>query len=443
MTAGLLGGFGDPAADQKMADQYGVTPEMLSAQRYSSLGNIGAILLAAAQPGPIGQRGQILAQLSGVSGDAARGLSQMTQARMNGLKLKEAQDDLTRKAQVRDMVSKMDLKPEEKAWAIANPDQFLQARGQSSLATQQAVATQQALAPGQQDMARFQSGLSVQQAKDQQAALAPGAIDQAGKLAAVQQSAPFEAKVQQLIQSGVPEDKARGIASGRYVLKDSEDLDGNKTPTLYDIATGQPVGGAPQRAPLSPEQQKIMPSITPTTAGGKPVAYDEGTGAMGAIKSGVNTIASNLTGKPVFPTADKAIDDITKLNARTVGALSAGIAGRTTNQVRDMMAPTQVEPGSFFMPDGRAYERAVGTKQLIDRDIATLEQQLSGPGLTRADRSKAKLNLDTLRGVSADWGVVIANFGDKKPAAQPPAVGGTGGPGQGGPQFKILGVRDR
>lgn len=467
MSGGLLG-FGDPNADKKMADDYGVTPEMLSAQRMSSLGNIGAILLAAAQPGPIGQRGQILAGLANVSGNAAAGLKDAVAARMNGIKLKEAQQDLARKAAVRDMVSKMNLPDDQKAWAVANPDQFLAARGQSQLATQQAVNTETALQGPRLEYAKKLGEANTDQAIRQETALQGPRLEYATKLgevqtnnairqeqaldpirlkhaermAIVQSNAPYEAKVAQLVQSGVPEDRARGLASGRYTWKDQEDIDGSKVPTLWDSATGTSVGGggAQPRVGLNPDQAKIMPSITPRTQDGAGVAYDEGTGGMGAVKRGINTVVEGLTGSSPYPAADKAIDDLNKLNARTLGALSIEIPGRSTNQVRDMLKPVQVDPASPFMPDSRAYQRSVDTKAVVDRQISTMEQQLQQGGLTRSDRSKIRQNLDMLKGVSADWGVVIDNFGDKKPA---PAVGATGTGGQGGPQFKILGVRDR
>lgn len=88
---GLLGGGGDsgqaqaPAAPQQsLADVYGLPQQIIDQQRMSALGAVGAKLLAAAQAGPIGQRGQILSQIGSIADDANRGLLNAAQLRLYG-----------------------------------------------------------------------------------------------------------------------------------------------------------------------------------------------------------------------------------------------------------------------------------------------------------------------------------------------------------------------
>lgn len=456
MSGGLLG-FGDPNADKKMADDYGVTPEMLSAQRMSSLGNIGAILLAAAQPGPIGQRGQILAGLANVSGNAAAGLKDAVAARMNGIKLKEAQQDLARKAQVRDMVSKMDLTPEQKAWATANPDQFLQSRGQAALNTQQAVDQAKALQPLQLDYAKQLGGVQTDNAIRQETALAPVRtdaavkqaqalapiqLDHAKQLAIVQAQAPVQAKIDALKQSGLDEATASGLATGRLIHGPTEDEQGNKGVGIYDLGAGGKQINAAPRAALNPDQATIVSAMPTAGANGKPLDYSEATGGAGFAKQAWNIVTSNVTGKPTFADADKAKNALDQLNTRTMTSLTAEIPGRETNQMREQLAGMGVQPGSILQPDAMAFSKLTQTKQFIDSAITRQEGQLAEGGYSRSDRAKIRTNLGQLKQLQADYGTVLSHFGQAGIGADPaPGVGGTGAGAQGGPQFKILGVR--
>lgn len=477
MSGGLLG-FGDPAADKKTADDYGVTPEMLSAQRYSTLGNIGAILLAAAQPGPIGQRGQIMAKLADVSGNAASGLKDAVAARMNGIKLKEAQADLARKAQLREMVANdTTLTPEQKSWAIANPEGYFQARGQSQLNVQQAKDQQTALMPGQLDYARQVGTINRENAVAQETALAPvrtkAAVDQetalapvrtqsaiqqeealaplrlknAERMAIVQSQAPYEAKVAQLVQSGVPEDVARGMASGRFVTKELKDADSDATRFgVVDVSTGKELNPPAPRAALNPDQASIVSAMPTTGAGGKPLDYSEATGGAGMAKNAWNIISSNITGQPTFADADKAKQALEQLNTRTMTSLTAEIPGRETNQMREQLAGMGVKTGSVFQPDAMAFTKLSQTKQFIDSAITRQEAQLAEGGYSRSDRGKIRTNLGQLKQLQSEYDTVLTHFGNagvgqQQPQQQGPAVGGTGGGGQGGATFKIIGVR--
>jgi len=82
-------------AQMKMADSYGLPPEMVAeVQRqngFQAMGNIGAMLMAAGQAGPIGQRGQILAQMGNAMPDQTRSLLNAAQLRIYADTLKDRQ----------------------------------------------------------------------------------------------------------------------------------------------------------------------------------------------------------------------------------------------------------------------------------------------------------------------------------------------------------------
>lgn len=102
---GLLGG-GNQGPDpeiMKLSQAYGLPPEVIQQaqtnQSVNTLGQIGATLLAAAQPGPIGQRGQILAQLGNQNfgNDMNRQLLNSAQMRLYAENLKDRQSERTAK----------------------------------------------------------------------------------------------------------------------------------------------------------------------------------------------------------------------------------------------------------------------------------------------------------------------------------------------------------
>ena len=99
---GLLGGGAQQGPNpevMKLSQAYGLPPEVIeqaqSNQQINTLGQIGATLLAAAQPGPIGQRGQILAQLGNQNfgGDMNRQLLNSAQMRLYAENLRDRQSE--------------------------------------------------------------------------------------------------------------------------------------------------------------------------------------------------------------------------------------------------------------------------------------------------------------------------------------------------------------
>lgn len=82
-------------APQQQPNPYGLDDAMVKQARVNALGNIGATLLAAAQPGPLGQRGQIMSQLP-QSMDVSGQLNQAQQMMLRNVQMQAAQRAIAR-----------------------------------------------------------------------------------------------------------------------------------------------------------------------------------------------------------------------------------------------------------------------------------------------------------------------------------------------------------
>lgn len=117
-------------AVSRMAAQYGIDPAMVAdmqrQKRYEALGHIGATLLAAGQPGPIGQRGQILSNLGRFDADIGSDLTEAQAAQARRMQVEEAQSAAARRAEaVKILQSLTEIPAGVKALAEYDPETAL------------------------------------------------------------------------------------------------------------------------------------------------------------------------------------------------------------------------------------------------------------------------------------------------------------------------------
>lgn len=413
-----LGGLLDTSEnDARLAQTYGITPEAVQQQRMASLGQIGAVLLAAAQPGQRGDRARYLAQLGDVGANASKGYLNAAQARLMGLSLGQKQQEIDIKKQVREMISGLDLTPEQKAWATANPEAFLAARGQAA---------------ANLDYLKQKIPLETQAAVERARAVNPLEIERYRQQQQIGAAAPFDAKVQQLTASGVPEDMARGIASGRYVARETTDpATGAKQVGVFDISTGQQVGAPPAQQGGSPlgqlntaQERLISPMPTQSRDNpGQALDYSSGIGPMAAVRSGLNR-AAGVIGKLPYRDTNEAREALNQLRIRTMTNLTADIPGRETNQMRELLQSLAVDPSEVTLSAPMAVSRFQQTKAMIDASIRKQMEQLSIGGLTAAQRSSIRQNTVQLMQLSKDYETVLGSLGGQR-QADPAAAGAT------------------
>lgn len=373
----------------ELAEAYGLPPALVQqaqqAQKFAVLGNVGSTLLAASQAGPVGQRGQILSRMDigGAANTMNAQLLNSAQMRLYAENLKDRKQQREAREKLRKAIGGMDkLTPEMKALALTDPQKALE------------------LVTGEQAAERRRRA---------------------------ELRATSDEKVAQLVESGVPEPLARGIASGRYIVqKDPVD----QTSKVIDISTGMPVGQQPGAAAPSPQQQ---PSPMPTTAvsGQQPLDYSLATGGTGVVGNALNTVGG-LVGAQPFPNVERAKTALDSLRMRTITEMSAAIPGRDTNQIRTYMEKRTVDPASVAMGDSRALDRLGQVRRDIASEINRVQNLITSGGIRPTEISNVRSNLTNLQALLRDYDVVLGNFGSQQQQQpQPQPQGASQGASQG------------
>ncbi|NNM74740.1 hypothetical protein [Enterovirga aerilata] len=375
---GLLGP--DPNADARLAETYGITPEQLSAMRMSSLGQIGSILLAAAQPGPVGQRGEVLAKLAGVSNDAQKAMLTAAQARLLGQRAKDEQEERARRAQALKILQNIGGDDIARARMLLDPSAALAARDNASIQLQNALAQQRALAPGEIETYRRKKDIDaeaqskVPSAAERQAALGREALK----------------------SLGFPDDQAtalaNGLVAGTHTFADVEVADpnviGGKRKQRVLVGPNGPItpgggpapgGSGPAGAPLTPDQQKILDRSTYPSG----VAISDITGGMGAVRRSAQWLGNTLGapfGADVAPDLTRAEAFMKDLDTLTKNTLAQEVPGRVTNMIREELATKHSVPiADIGTPDATALGKLKGRRDFVQQQLNDVNRRLSQP----------------------------------------------------------------
>jgi hypothetical protein len=444
LSQGLFGPAPDPNAPPsytpeitQMAQAYGADPalvqRLIDQKRTATLGQVGAQLLAAAQAGPIGQRGQMISKL----GDAASAGPDLTSSLMNAAQmklytesLKDKQSERERKAAVRKQIEGLGLTGTEAAYAAADPDGYFRSRYARETAERDPIRQAQLAdlndkrKTKEQERAWFEMWIQGKSPEEQ--ALYRANPQLATKDAYEERDRTL--KVRQLVDSGLDPALAKGIAAGRYVVS-KDPITG--VPAVVDIATGQPVSGAPGAPAAQP-----VPVGPPAGGAGD---FGDATGPSGAIKSTVNTIVGAVGGSIPNKATEDRINALNRLNLTTRTVLATEIQGRPSNYLLQALDKVTIQPGSFLEGDDRSLSKLTETQRLIDiriNQVAPIANGIAGPQEAR----KAIQHLQELRQLRAEYDTVISQF-SKSPQAPAAATGGAPPAASGPPPARTLSVR--
>lgn len=394
----MFGLLDDPQADAATAKGYGISPEQLSQQRMGSLGQMGALLLAAAQPGQVGDRAKVLAKMADVSGDAQKGLLGMQQATQNATKIRNDQEaEKRRQALVAMIASDTTLNPQQRAAALANPEGFATFRSQQEM--QRASQLQ-----SHKDIAAYE--LSQQPEKDKLA------IARQTQIATAEAEAKRKAQFNAL-SDGVTDPKqleiARGIAGGRYVKGEHGEL--------IDMMTGMPVVQRQQLQINSGTGQSPQAGDLPVMP--RDVTYSAATGPAANFKHVFN-LATNGWADPDQMRGENALNQL-----RTSTSIELGLTmpGRDNAAMQKKFDELSVKPGDWTSYDGRDKDKLQEVHARLDGEIKRLTETYnsSRPEITAADRSKIVQAIPRLQHLRDQYKTVIDNFdGPQKGAAPTP-----------------------
>lgn len=256
----------------------------------------------------------------------------------------------------------------------------------------------QTLSPEEATQLGFPRGAIVQRKADGTLVLAfepPGDEDMSS----------LQEKVNALVASGVDEQRALGIAAGRFQI--SLNPISNER-VVMDIATGEPVG---EPEPIEP--QGDVPSMLPSGLD-VPLA----TGAPGAFRNVVNILGDAVGAGLSFPRAQDATEALSSLRLFTTTTLQTEVPGRPSNFLLQRLEELTVAPNSLFQGEERAQTRLEQTKRLIDGEIARIENDVLPLELPPAIRVETQLNLTQLKRLSDAYNGVLDSFG-REPSDAP------------------------
>lgn len=219
-------------------------------------------------------------------------------------------------------------------------------------------------------------------------------------------------KIDLLTSTGVPRDRAIGIATGRFVTS-RDPVSGHVS--LMDKATGQvepatreevQVAADVQAEAAQPGEPDIRPQVQIEGAD-----YTGATGGTGLFANVVNTITDAIGAGLMFPESEKAATALKNLSIRTETTLQDAVPGRPSNYLLERLSKLAVEPGSLLTGDARALDRLTQTKALIDGAIHENRQIIANSGNYRpVTVDAARTKLYAMRQLSTDYKAIIEQF---------------------------------
>ncbi|MCK0102537.1 hypothetical protein [Pseudohalocynthiibacter sp. F2068] len=211
-----------------------------------------------------------------------------------------------------------------------------------------------------------------------------------------------DAQVQMLMETGLDEITAKGIASGRLAIS-RDPVTGQAQ--VIDKGTGRPFtqGTQAPEETLTPEQTGTMPTGTD---------FDQATGGRGFVASLANTVSDALGGGLIDPNNERATQAMQNLATQTMITLADGVAGRPSNYLLEQFEKLTTTPNSIWQGSGRTRERLNQTRAMIYQAIL-MNQDVVQSAVTPKMRAEATQNMTRLSRLLTDYDAVIESFGTR------------------------------
>ena len=395
---GLLSGMGN-ALNPSVSDPNAVDPQTgfragdLAMAKQGQMGQLGMMLLAAAQKMSGAQRGQLLASAAGNLQSPVNQVLNASQARLMQANLGDKVNQQAQRAQLIKQINAMpvgdgdgQISASAKAWALSNPEDYFKWQTQQDESTTDLERKINALEDIGLDKATATKavlGVLPQTTVDKMGGRVT--IDPlSGQIVNSQPSA-----FQQLITGGGGGLPAQGQGQGQ--------------PAPQTAPAGPPVQGPPmppvQGPPMPPVPGPPMPPVPgqgPTAVAPNP-ADVFGFGPAASLH--VTAPLAEFFGNDLNPEQQRRIqgaNNINALNNRLMSALGSDIDGRPTNFTRELAGGLLPEPGHPFTGPSEALNKYKAIGQRVDEQISQTQQALAlavtGQDMARAQAAKAKLN---------------------------------------------------
>jgi hypothetical protein len=207
----------------------------------------------------------------------------------------------------------------------------------------------------------------------------------------------IEVRARFLMDSGLPEEIAKGIAGGRFELI-SDPL--TREAQVVDIGTGELVFSSVLPDPEPAEPDSIIPENIQT---------GDALGAYGVGANVLNTLADAVGLGTPAEGAKEAADALNTVQVVTQLLLQAEVPGRPAVDVRQAIGKLTVKPNSLFQGEEGAKSRLTQTKQFIDSNIAAKEQILAGD-MDPKERADLQANVTSLKQMSNAHATLLEGF---------------------------------
>lgn len=208
----------------------------------------------------------------------------------------------------------------------------------------------------------------------------------------------MQEKITTLVETGVDENTAKGIAAGRFVVSVNPQTNER---VVMDVSTGLPVGG------------KDQPSIPVIPKSSMPESIDISsvTGFEGVGTNIYNIVSDGFGFGAGYPKAQEATEALTNLGIRTTTLMQSAIPGRPSKFLLEQLGKLAIEPNSFFTGESKARIRMEQTRDMISTEIMRMDGLLSQGDFKPDVRQEMTLNKTQLEGVLADYNKVIESIG--------------------------------
>jgi hypothetical protein len=207
----------------------------------------------------------------------------------------------------------------------------------------------------------------------------------------------LQERVAALLATGVDEQRALGIAAGRYQVSVNPLTNERQ---VFDVATGERVGDElPERRP------EDVPSMIP-----EGIDAQLATGAPGAFRNVVNIVGDAFGAGTAFPQAKEATEALRSLQLFTTTTMQSEVPGRPSNFLLERLEALTVQPNSLLQGEEGAKTRLQQTQRLINGEISRLENDVLPMELPPDVRVETELNLTQLKRLNAAYEDLITSF---------------------------------
>lgn len=218
-------------------------------------------------------------------------------------------------------------------------------------------------------------------------------------------------KVDLLVSTGVPRNRAVGIVSGRFVT--------SRHPVTGEVEIADKAGNVVDRLPANVGlQQPVTDTSTSPEATEKPVPnITEALGTAGFAQSTVNTIADLFGSDLPFPEAADAAARLDNLNLKSIQLASSGIGGRPNVFFQEQVQGLLPKPNEIFTGSGKSLKRFEALSDMFKQESARIKNDIDTQKVQPETRDDAQKRISELNSLAADYDALIQSA---KPRDLPP-----------------------